>query len=106
MKKERKNIDFSLVFICISITSLICSYVYFSIAHNYDIFVTTECESESCFEGEESQFAFVKKNAQIVSRCQDEACLVDTSCLEDGSCTNVDCSLSESKFFSGYSCSQ
>ena len=106
MNKKRKNIDFLLVFIFISIASLICSFVYFFIAKNYDIFVTLECNSDSCFEGDQSHFVFVKKNAHSLSKCQDEVCLVNTSCLEDGSCVTVDCSSNVSKFFSGYSCAQ
>ncbi len=106
MKKEPVSIDFSIIFIIISATSVIGSFIYFFNVKYYDIFVSVECEFGNCFESEENDFAFVKKSAQDVANCADETCLIDTSCIEEGSCILVACGTDDSKYFSGYSCSQ
>ncbi len=84
---------------------LVLNFNRIFIQNKFDVYVLTECSSENCFVYNEEKYAFLQKSAESVSACQDEECITDQACLENGSCEYVDCEDRElTQYFSAYSC--
>ena len=96
MKTLKKNItkmhiDFFLLLGIACIGVVLISYVRIFIIQNYSVFIAGECLSDICLEYEGESYGIIQKDVKDTVQCTDEDCLGDVTCLDDNSCTYIDC---------------
>lgn len=105
MKHSLIENKFSFVLAVLIFSAVIASFSRVYLQEEYDIYFVTKCVSEDCFVFEDDVYALIQKSARDVSACTTEDCLIDESCLGDGSCKYIDCSNAhEDLYYSGYTC--
>lgn len=105
LKINVKEISLFRVLVLLVTFTLLCSYIYFFIAKDYQIFISEACDSGKCFiNTDEEEYLFIVKSGISVENCKDEECLVQSCDEQTSDCFKLDCSSSKSNILSGYFC--